>query len=73
MQIFSIISLISSISLIVSVALQEGAEQGMGTITGEAAPLWGQSRGTSREDVLKRVTIVSAVVFIVSHLILAAL
>lgn len=70
---FTVLALISSLALIVSVALQDSAEQGMGAISGEATPLWGQAKGQSRNDVLKRVTIISAVVFIISHLALVAI
>jgi preprotein translocase subunit SecG len=70
---FSVLVLASSLSLIVSVVLQEGSEQGMGTLAGGSADsLWGKSRGTSREDMLKRITVVSAVIFIISTLVLAA-
>lgn len=68
--VFSALALLSSLSIIISVTLQEGSSGGMGAITGASEPLWGQSRGKSKEDVLKRVTIVSAVVFIIAHLAL---
>lgn len=70
---FSVLILISSISLIISVLLQEGNEEGLGTIGGNAPEsLWGKNRGTSREAMLQRVTIVSAIIFIISALALAA-
>jgi preprotein translocase subunit SecG len=70
---FSVLVLISSLSLIVSVVMQEGSEQGLGTIGGGASDsLFGKARGTSREDMLKRITVISAVIFIISTLVLAA-
>ncbi|NLY84793.1 MAG: preprotein translocase subunit SecG [Tissierellia bacterium] len=70
---FSILVLISSISLIVSVVLQESKEGGLGTISGDSsASLWGKTRGKSREDVLKRITVISSVIFLISTLFLAA-
>lgn len=70
---FTITILVSSISLIVSVLLQEGSEEGLGTIGGNAPDsLWGRNRGSSKQAILKRVTIVSAAVFIISALALAA-
>ena len=72
-KIFIVLALASSIALIASVAMQDGAEQGMGAISGEAAPIWGQAKGQSKNDVLKRITIIAAVVFIVSHLALVAI
>lgn len=69
---FSILILASSISLIVSVLFQEGSE-GLGAIGGNAPDsLWGKNRGTSKQAMLKRVTIVSAIIFIISALALAA-
>jgi preprotein translocase subunit SecG len=70
---FSVLILLSSISLIISVLLQEGSEEGLGTIGGNAPEsLWGKNRGTSKEAMLQRVTIVSAIIFIISALALAA-
>lgn len=70
---FSILVFISSIALIVSVALQESKEEGLGTISGDSsASLWGKTRGKSREDILKRITIISSVIFFISILILVA-
>lgn len=68
-----VLSLASSIALIVSVVMQDGAEQNMGAISGSAAPIWGQAKGQSKNDVLKRITIVAAVVFMLAHLALAAI
>ncbi len=68
---FSVIALLSSLGLILSVALQESSEGAAGMASSE--PLWGQSKGTSKQDMLKRATIISAVVFIISHLILTIL
>lgn len=70
---FSILILVSSIALIISVMLQEGSEEGLGAIGGGASEsLFGGNRGTTREDMLKRVTVISAVIFIISALVLAA-
>ena len=72
---FSILILISSISLIVSVVLQEGDSQGLGAIGGGNAgdSGWGRSRGKSKGELLKRLTIGSAAVFMISALVLAAI
>lgn len=71
--IFSVLLLVSSISVIVSVLLQESSSQGMGTMAGNAPDSpWGSNRGTSRSALLKRITVISAVIFIVSALVLAA-
>ena len=70
---FSILILASSISLIVSVLSQEGSREGLGTIGGNAPDSsWGKNRGTSKQAMLKKVTIVSAIFFIISAVALAA-
>lgn len=69
---FSVIALASSLGLIISVAVQEGSD-GQGALTGTSDSTWGQSRGTSKQEMLKKVTVVSAVVFIISHLMLTIL
>ena len=70
---FSVIALASSLGLIISVALQESSESSGVLGGGGSEASWGQSRGSSKEEILKKVTVVSAVVFIVSHLILTIL
>lgn len=70
---FSVLILAASIALIVAVVMQEGSSGGMGAVGGNSSnTLFGSARGSSREDVLKRITVISAVVFIISALFLAA-
>jgi len=70
---FSILLLISALAVIVSVLLQESNEGGLGTVYGDApSSLWGANRGKSKETILQRITIISAAVFIISTLVLAA-
>lgn len=69
---FSVLILVSSISLIVSVLFQEASSEGLGTISGNAPDSsWGKNRGTSRNAMLKKVTVVSAIIFIISAVALA--
>ncbi|MCF6462500.1 preprotein translocase subunit SecG [Clostridium sp. Cult1] len=70
---FSIIFLISSISLIVSVLLQESKSEGLGALTGGGQNLFGKSRLRTFEAMLSRITTVSAVVFMISALVLAVI
>ncbi len=72
---FSVLLLISALAVIISVLLQEGGEGGMGaTMGGSSAPasMWGQSGGKTKEVILQRVTMISATIFIISTLVLAA-
>ncbi|NLI65321.1 MAG: preprotein translocase subunit SecG [Tissierellia bacterium] len=69
----SIFLLVSALGVIISVLLQEGEEGGLGAIAGGGADsLWGKNRSSSLEAILQRTTIISAAVFILSTLVLAA-
>ncbi len=70
---FSVLILASSLTLIMSVLLQEGNSEGLGSLGGNSPDSqWGKNRGTSKQALLQRLTIVAAVVFMISALILAA-
>lgn len=70
---FTITILVSSLSLIASILMQEGSSEGLGSIGGNAPDsMWGKNRGTSKAAMLKKVTVVSAVIFIISAIALAA-
>lgn len=72
---FSVLVLISALGVIISVLLQEGSQGGLGaSMGGSSAPesMWGRSGGKTKEAMLKRATMISAVVFMVSTLVLAA-
>lgn len=71
---FSVVLLASAIVLIGSVLMQEGSDEGIGAIGGGGGPsaLWGKNRGTSKEAILQRVTIVAAALFMISAIALAA-
>ncbi len=71
---FSILLLASAVGVIISVLFQESSEGGLGAIggSGGADSLWGMTRGKSKEAILQKITIVSAVIFIISTVILAA-
>ena len=72
-SLFSVLILASSLAIIVAVAMQDGSSDGMGAMGGNASNLaFGSARGSSREDILKKITVVSAVIFIISALVLAA-
>ncbi|SFD02339.1 preprotein translocase subunit SecG [Butyrivibrio sp. YAB3001] len=57
--------------LVVLVLAQEGKSQGLGAIQGTVEnTYWGKNKGRSREGILKKVTIVLSVLFIVLALLL---
>ena len=71
--VFSVLMLISSITLVMSILLQESKSEGIGAIGGGSADgSYGKSIGTSKQAMLRKVTIASAVVFMISAIAIAA-
>lgn len=75
MQIFFyILIVIASLALIASVLLQSGKSAGLsGSIGGGAESIWGKSKGRSFEGILSKITTISAIIFVISALVLTAL
>lgn len=71
--IFTVIFLISSIALIVSVLLQDEKSQGLGTLTGGKDSFFGSAKSRGKDFLLSKITTISAIVFMISALVLAAL
>lgn len=71
--VFSTLILISALALIISVLFQESKTEGMGAITGGSQNVWGRGAPRTKEVVLHKITIVSAVVFMASAIIIAAI
>lgn len=72
-KLFSALILISGISLIVSVLFQESKSEGMGAITGGSQKVWGKGSLRTKDAMLHKITTVSAVTFMVSAIIIAAI
>jgi len=69
-----IILAVVSLFLILSVLLQEGNSDGLsGSIAGGAEQLFGKKRGRGYQGILNKITIVTAVLFIVLSLALVAM
>ena len=66
-----IIFILVCLALVVLVLAQEGKNQGLGAIQGTVEnTYWGKNRGRSKEGVLKTVTVILSVLFIVLSIIL---
>ncbi|SFU48183.1 preprotein translocase subunit SecG [Butyrivibrio sp. INlla21] len=66
-----IIFILVCLALVVLVLAQEGKNQGLGAIQGTVEnTYWGKNRGRSREGVLKTITVVLSVLFIVLSILL---
>ena len=70
---FSALILISGISIIVAVLFQESKSEGLGAVSGGAEKLWGRSGARTKEAMLSKITTISAIVFMISAIALAAI
>ncbi len=69
-----VIMAIVSLVLILSVLLQEGNSDGLsGSIAGGAEQLFGEKRGRGYQGILEKITVVSAVLFMVLALVIVVL
>ncbi|HIY01685.1 MAG TPA: preprotein translocase subunit SecG [Candidatus Blautia faecipullorum] len=68
--ILTIIFAIDCIALTAVVLMQEGKQQGLGTIAGVADTYWGRNKGRSMEGGLVKATTLMAVLFFVLALVL---
>lgn len=63
--ILTVIFAIDCIGLTILVLMQEGKQQGLGTIAGAADSYWGKNKGRSMEGGLVKLTTIMAVLFFV--------
>ena len=68
--ILGIIFLIDCIALTVVVLMQEGKQQGLGSIAGAAETYWGKNKGRSMEGALVKITKALAIGFVVLAIVL---
>lgn len=68
--ILTVIIVLDCIGLTVIVLMQEGKQQGLGSIAGVADTYWGRNKGRSMEGGLVRATTVMAILFFVLAVIL---
>lgn len=66
----TILFAIDCIALTVVVLMQEGKQQGLGTIAGAADSYWGKNKGRSMEGGLVKATTIMAILFFVLAAIL---
>ncbi len=69
--VFGVLFIIVCIALVVLVLMQEGKNQGLGAIQGTVEnTYWGRNKGRSKEGVLKKITVVLSVLFVVFAIVL---
>lgn len=70
--VFIVLLVISSLALVVSVVMHSGKSAGLsGAIGGGAEQLFGKQKATGMDRLFDKITLVSAIVFILSSLLLA--
>lgn len=67
----SLLIVASSIVLIISVLMSEESDGGMSALTGGSDSFWDSNKGNSKTAKLNKATVVAAVVFIISLLLIA--
>ena len=68
--VIQILFILICIVLTVIVLMQEGKSAGLGAISGAAETYWGKNKGSSKDAVLRKITTVLGVLFIVIALLL---
>ena len=69
--ILTVIFIIVCIALTVIVLMQEGKQQGLGSIGGMADTYWGKNKGRSMEGILVKITTALVVLFMVISAVLS--
>ena len=68
--ILTVLFALDCIGLTVIILMQEGKQQGLGTIAGAAETYWGKNKGRSMEGGLVKLTVIMTVLFFVLAAIL---
>lgn len=68
--VLSVLMIIASVFLIVVVLLQNGAQQGLGAISGGAETFFGSGKATASDKIFARLTSIVGVLFIIAALVL---
>ncbi len=71
--IFTIVLVISALTVIITVLLQQGSRQGLGAISGGAETFFGKNKAKSYEGKLALATKIGSGLFIVLSLVIAAM
>ena len=69
-MVLTVLYVIDCIGLIIVVLMQEGKQQGLGSVAGMADTYWGKNRSRSAEGNLVRATKIMAALFIVLSVVL---
>lgn len=68
--VMAVVMIIASIFIIAVVLLQNGSQQGLGTISGGAETFFGSGKASARDKILGRVTTIVAILFAIIAVVL---
>ena len=66
----SVVMIVASLFLIVVVLLQNGAQQGLGAVSGGAETFFGSGKATASDKIFARLTSVVGVIFVITAIAL---
>lgn len=69
-NVLSIVMIVASLFLIIVVLLQNGAQQGLGAISGGAETFFGAGKASASDRILARLTSVVGVIFVIAAIVL---
>lgn len=72
-KLFIVLLVISSLIIIVTTLIMEPKTEGMGSLSGAETNVFGKSASRGREKILQRLTVISAIVFLISAIMISVL
>lgn len=69
--VFIVLLLISSVGIIISTTLMDPKAEGMGSISGSSANVFGKTASRGKENLLNKLTIIFGVIFAISSILVA--
>ena len=69
-NVLSIVMIVASLFLIIVVLLQNGAQQGLGAISGGAETFFGAGKASASHRIFARLTSVVGVIFVIAAIVL---
>ncbi|MFR3787520.1 MAG: preprotein translocase subunit SecG [Agathobaculum desmolans] len=69
-NVLSIVMIVASLFLIIVVLLQNGAQQGLGAISGGAETFFGAGKASASDRIFARLTSVVGVIFVIAAIVL---
>lgn len=68
--VLSIVMIVASLFLVIVVLLQNGAQQGLGAISGGAETFFGAGKASASDRIFARLTSVVGVIFVIAAIVL---